>query len=131
MEEMLQVEAQVDVQELKGLEVLWGWHPLEQQTDAADFLHSLSRLARTPWMQGSMWTSTPTGPEERSNQVPFTLPFSEERGDTDLDDLITQWANEGLGSCFRAGQKILVVQIDRFQRKGRQWVKHHKRQTVG
>ena len=52
MEDMLQFDGIVDLENVEGLEVFWAWHPLNEQADSADFVHSLWSVSKSQWLSG-------------------------------------------------------------------------------
>ena len=125
MEEMLQTDGTVDLENIEGLEVFWGWHPLHEQADAADFVHSLWSVSQTQWLAGRTWKVTRYGALEEKNSVPIDVRYYADEGPQSLEQLINTWADEDDGQYLLAGQNAIILQIGRVHKEEGTWTKHH------
>ena len=125
MEEMLTTAGRVDLEQIAGLEMFWHWHPLEEQTDTADLIHSLWTVSQGQWLSGKIWSITSYGAVEQKERVPMDIRFPLEEGRATLERLVHIWCDEDHGNHFHTGQNALVIQIGRSYKEEGQWHKHH------
>ena len=112
MQESLDTAEAVDIMTLPGLKSLWKEHDLNIQGDASHFVNSLWLLSQT---------STTSNAEIKEGgyltdhvQLPIHVPYPDDwPEDVTFQQLINNWANQGLGQYLMDDKKVLICHVTR------------------
>lgn len=112
VQESLDTAEPVDLQQLPGLQDLWHQHDLNVQGDASHFVNSL-------WLQ-SQTRAFHYRRDQRSGylvdhvQLPILVPYPDDwPEDVTFQDLISNWANQGVGQYLMDDKRVLICHVTR------------------
>ena len=104
----------VDIKELPGLEALWKHHDLNMEGDAAHFVNSLWLRSQTRVMQYRYSEIKEGGYLTEHVQLPPIVDYPDEfLEEITWQELMNNWANQGLGHFLADDKTVLVAHINR------------------
>ena len=104
----------VDIQALPGLRDLWKQHDLNVQGDASHFVNSLWLLSQSRAFHHRFAEIKEGGYLTDHVQQPILVPYPDDwPDDATLQQLINNWANQGMGQYLLGDKKLLVCHVTR------------------
>lgn len=110
----IELSKPVDIKSLPGLQDLWKDHDLNTEGDAAHFIHSLWIRSQTRVMQYRYSEIKDGGYLTDHVQLPLIVDYPEEFLDEiTWQELVNNWANQGLGQFLADDKTVLVAHVNR------------------
>ena len=110
----LELNEAVDIKALPGLDDLWKQHDLNLEGDAAHFVNSLWLRSQTRVMQYRYSEIKEQGYLAEHVQLPLIVDYPDELLDEiTWQELMNNWANQGLGQFLADDKTVLVAHINR------------------
>ena len=114
MQESIDTAEPVDIQALPGLRDLWKQHDLNVQGDASHFVNSLWLLSQSRAFHYRFAEIKEGGYLTDHVQQPILVPYPDDwPDDVTLQQLINNWANQGMGQYLLDDKKLLVCHVTR------------------
>ena len=127
VQESIDTAEQVDLQNLPGLRDLWKQHDLNVQGDASHFVNSLWLLSQSRAFHYGYAEIKEGGYLTDHVQQPILVPYLDDwPDDVSLQQLINNWANQGMGQYLMDDKKILICHITRNTCADGVMTKHQK-----
>ena len=110
----LELTEAIDIKALPGLEDLWKQHDLNLEGDAAHFVNTLWLKSQTRVMQYRYSEIKEQGYLADHVQLPLIVDYPDEFLDEiTWQELMNNWANQGLGQFLGDDKTVLVAHINR------------------
>ena len=114
VQESIDMAESVDIQALPGLRDLWKQHDLNVQRDASHFVNSLRLLSQSRAFHYRFAEIKEGGYLTDHVQQPILVPYPDDwPEDVTLQQLINNWANQGMGQYLLDDKKLLVCHVTR------------------
>ena len=114
VQESLDTAETVDLHQLPGMQELWTQHDLNLQGDANHFVNSLWLQSQTRAFHFRYAEIKEQGYLVDHVQMPILIPYPDDwPEDTRFQDLINNWANQGLGQYLMDDKKVLICRVTR------------------
>ena len=114
VQESIDAAEQVDIQTLPGLRELWKQHDLNAQGDASHFVNSLWLLSQSRAFHYCFAEIKEGGYLTDHVQQPILVPYPDDwPDDVSLQQLINNWANQGMGQYLMDDKKVLICHVTR------------------
>ena len=114
VQESIDTAESVDLQALPGLRGLWKQHDLNVQGDANHFVNSLWLLSQSRAFHYRFAEIREGGYLTDHVQQPILVPYPDDwPDDVSFQQLINNWANQGMGQYLMDDKKILVCHVTR------------------
>ena len=114
VQESIDTAEQVDITTLPGLRELWKQHDLNVQGDASHFVNSLWLLSQSRAFHYRFAEIKEGGYLTDHVQQPILVPYPDDwPDDVTFQQLINNWANQGMGQYLLDDKKVLICHVTR------------------
>ena len=114
VQESIDTAEQVDLQNLPGLNDLWKRHDLNVQGDASHFVNSLWLLSQSRAFHYRFAEIKEGGYLTDHVQQPILVNYPDDwPDDVTFQQLINNWANEGMGQYLMDDKKVVICHVTR------------------